>query len=137
MRRSLSFGKLSYRSLRAVQISMVLFFTIIIQQLFLFPRAGWIGFSVMMIYAGFDNGTTLFRAYHRFLGMFLGLFIGYVLWFFGHLDYRLLIIILPLTIYLAYFLAGHAYSIPTVFTVSTAVIGTGYFAAPSGTFHRY
>jgi hypothetical protein len=121
------FGKLSYRSLRAVQISTVLCCTIIIQEAFRFPRAGWTGFAVMMIYAGFDNGTTILRAYHRFWGMLLGLLSGYLLWFIGHIDYRLLLLIIPLTIYFAYFLAGKAYSVPTIFTVNTSVIGTGYF----------
>jgi hypothetical protein len=127
MHRSLMFGKLNYRSLRAIQISTVLCFTLIIQELFRYPRAGWTGFAVMMIYAGFDNGTTILRAFNRFWGMLLGLLSGYVLWFVGHMDYRLLIIIIPITIYLAYFLAGQAYSVPTVFTVNTSVIGTGYF----------
>ena len=127
MHRSLMFGKLSYRSLRAVQISTVFCFTIIVQEGLRYPRAGWTGFAVMMIYAGFDNGTTILRAHHRFWGMLLGLFSGYLLWFIGHIDYRLLLIIIPITIYLAYFLAGHAYSVPTVFTVNTSVIGTGYF----------
>jgi uncharacterized membrane protein YccC len=119
--------QLSYRTLRALQISTVFTFTIFLIELLRFPHAGWTGFAVMMIYAGFDNGTTLFRAYHRFLGVLLGLLSGYGLWFIGHLDYRLLILIFPVTIYLAYFLVGQAYSIPTVFTVNTSIIGTGYF----------
>ncbi|WP_019216969.1 FUSC family protein [Legionella tunisiensis] len=67
-----------------------------------YPRAGWTGFAVMMIYAGFDNGTTIFRAYQRFLGVLLGLFSGYILWFIGHVDYRTLIIILPMTVFLLF-----------------------------------
>jgi len=118
---------LDYRSMRGLQISIVFTFTIFIQEFFNYPRAGWTGFAVMMIYAGFDNGTTLLRAYHRFLGVLLGLLSGYLLWFIGHIDYRTLIIIIPVTVFLAYFLVGHAYSVPTVFTVNTAIIGTGYF----------
>ncbi|MDP1615025.1 MAG: FUSC family protein, partial [Methylococcales bacterium] len=90
--------------------------------------AGWTGFAVMMIYAGFDNGTTLSRAYHRFLGVLLGLASGFVLWFIGHLDFRLLIFLIPLTVFFAYFFAGEVYSVPTIFTVNTSLIGTGYFA---------
>lgn len=127
MSRSLMFGKLSYRSLRGLQISTVFCFTLIIQEGLRYPRAGWTGFAVMMIYAGFDNGTTILRAHHRFWGMLLGLFTGYLLWFMGHLDYRLLLMIIPITIFFAYYLAGQAYSVPTVFTVNTSVIGTGYF----------
>ena len=66
MHRSLMFGKLSYRSLRAVQISTVFCFTIIVQEGLRYPRAGWTGFAVMMIYAGFDIGTTILRADLRF-----------------------------------------------------------------------
>lgn len=120
---------LSYRAQRALRICTVFTITVAIQEILRVPHAGWIGFAVIMIYAGFDNGTTLFRAFHRFWGMLLGLLSGYVLWFIGHLDYRTLIIIIPLTIFFAYYLAGHAYSIPTAFTVNTAVIGTGYFYA--------
>ncbi len=124
---------LNYRAIRALQICVVFSFTIFIQEFLSFPHAGWIGFSVMMIYVGFDHGTTLFRAYHRFLGMILGLLSGFFLWFIGHLDYRILILIIPVTIFLAYYLVGHAYSVPTIFTVNTAVIGTGYFSANATT----
>lgn len=128
MYRWLGNHQFNYRELRCIQISTVFFFTFFIQEWLRYPRAGWTGFAVMMIYAGFDNGTTLFRAYHRFLGVLLGLFTGYLLWFIGHLDYRTLIIILPLTVFFAYYLVGRAYSVPTVFTVNASVIGTGYFS---------
>ena len=118
---------LSYRSLRGLQISTVFFFTIVVQEWLRYPRAGWTGFTVMMIYAGFDNGTTIFRAYHRFFGVLLGLLSGYFLWFIGHLDYRMLFIVIPTTIFFAYFFAGRAYSVPTLFTVNTSLIGYGYF----------
>lgn len=124
----LKIDKLSYRGIRALQICIVISFTIFVQEWLRYPNAAWTGFSVMMIYVGFDHGTTIFRAYHRFFGMLIGLFSGFILWFVGHLDYRLLIIIIPLTIFFAYYLVGHAYSVPTIFTVNTAVIGTGYFA---------
>ncbi len=133
MPRSLIQEPLDYKTTRSLQISVVFTFTIFIQQLFHYPRAGWTGFALMMIYAGFDNGTTLFRAYQRFLGVLLGLLSGYFLWFLGHLDYRTLIFLIPLTVFLAYFLVGQSYSVPTVFTVNTSIIGTGYFN-PSGGF---
>lgn len=123
----LNTGKLSYKGIRALQICTVLTFTIFIQELLRYPSAGWTGFAVMMIYVGFDHGTTMFRAFHRFWGMILGLITGFFLWLMGHLDYRLLIVVIPITIFFAYFLVGHAYSVPTVFTVNTALIGTGYF----------
>ena len=119
---------LDYASIRGLQISFVFAFTLFMQFFLHYPHAGWTGFAVMMIYAGFDNGTTILRAYHRFLGVLLGLASGFILWFIGHLDYRLLIFIIPLTVYFAYFFAGDVYSVPTIFTVNTSVIGTGYFA---------
>ncbi len=118
---------MSYRALRCMQICTVFLFTIIVQEWLGYPRAGWTGFAVMMIYAGFDSGTTILRAYHRFLGMFLGLFTGYICWFIGHLDYRVLIMILPLSVFLAYFFAGRIYSIPTAFVVNASVLGIDYF----------
>jgi hypothetical protein len=126
---ALSYNRLSYRAIRGLQICIVFSFTIFLQEWLRMPHAGWIGFSVMMIYVGFDHGTTLFRTFHRFWGMILGLISGFLLWFLGHVDFRLLILIIPITIFLAYFLVGHAYSVPTIFTVNTAVIGTGYFSA--------
>lgn len=128
MLRSLTSPQLSFKAIRAVQICIVFAATMFLQIMLRLPHAGWIGFSVMMIYVGFDHGTTLFRAFHRFWGMILGLITGFLLWFVGHVDYRILIIIIPITIFFAYFLVGHAYSVPTIFTVNTAVIGTGYFA---------
>lgn len=117
----------NYRRLRGIQITLIFTITIIIQNFFHFPHAGWMGFAVMMIYVGFDNGTTIIRAYQRFLGMLLGLLSGYVLWFIAHLDYRTLTITVPLCIYFAYYLVGKEYSVPTIFTVNTSVIGTAYF----------
>ena len=67
MPRSMVVPRLSYRAMRGLQISIVFAFTIFVQEFLRFPRAGWTGFALMMIYAGFDNGATLSRAYNRFL----------------------------------------------------------------------
>lgn len=120
-----------YNFTRGVQISTVFAITIVVQELFRYPHAGWTGFALMMIYAGFDNGTTLIRAYDRFLGVLMGVFTGYILWFLGHLDYRLLFFLVPLTIFCVFFWAGTAYSIPTIFTVATSIIAFGYFDTQS------
>lgn len=120
---------LNYASIRALQISFVFALTIFIQYFFNYPNAGWTGFAVMMIYAGFDNGTTLSRAYHRFLGVLMGLITGYILAIIGHIEYRLLFFMVALMVFLAYFLTGKAYSVPTIFTVNTSVIGTAYFSS--------
>lgn len=127
MLQALAKRRFTYRTGRILQICTVLTVTLCVADLLRYPHSGWTGFAVMMIYAGFDNGTTLFRAYHRFIGVLLGLLSGYCLWFLGHIDYRCLILVIPITVFLAYFLAGYAYSIPTIFTVNTSIIGTGYF----------
>lgn len=129
MPRILTLPHLNYRAMLALRICTVFTFTVGVEGLLRIPHASWVAFSVIMIYAGFDNGTTLFRAFHRFWGMLLGLFSGYLLWLIGHLDYRLLFMIIPVTIFMAYFLIGQAHSIPTIFAVNTAVIGNGYFFA--------
>lgn len=139
MRPPLIAGKpISYRALRSLQICTVFFFAIIVQEWIGYPRAGWTGFAVMMIYAGFDSGTTVLRAFHRFIGMFIGLFIGYVFWFIGHLDYRTLIVLLPMSVFAAYFFAGRIYSVPTTFVVVASVIGVGFFNVdPTATVSYY
>ncbi|OGT68712.1 MAG: hypothetical protein A3J38_07905 [Gammaproteobacteria bacterium RIFCSPHIGHO2_12_FULL_45_9] len=119
--------KLNYKEMRALHISVVFAFTIGLQQLFHFPRAGWIGFTVMLIYAGFDNGTTLLRAYHRFWGAMLGVMLAYVLCLWAHFDYRAVLIIMPMVVFFAYFFLGQAYSIPTTFTVSGAILAADFY----------
>ena len=120
-----------YNFTRGVQISTVFAIAIVVQELFRFRHAGWTGFALMMIYAGFDNGTTLIRAYDRFLGVLMGVFTGYILWFLGHLDFRLLYFLIPLTVFCVFFWAGTTYRIPTIFTVSTSIIAFGYFDSQS------
>ena len=122
---------LSYRVLRGFQISTVFFVTIVVQEWIRHPHAGWSGFALMMIFGGFDNGTAILRAFHRFAGVFMGLFTGYFLWFCGHLDYRLMYFIVPFTIFCIFFSAGTAYSTSTIFTVCTSVIGFGYYHSQS------
>lgn len=124
--------KLNYRVLRSLQISFVFTFTILIQQLLHYPRAGWTGFAVMMIYGGFDNGTALLRSYHRFLGVLLGLAMAYFLWIFAHINFRLLFFILPMVVFGVFFFASGAYSVPTIFTVTGSVLGFAYFDTQSG-----
>jgi uncharacterized membrane protein YccC len=121
----------NYRTIRGFQITTVFTFTIFLQEAIRYPHAGWTGFGVMMIYAGFDSGATISRAYQRFLGMLLGLESGYFLWVIGHLDYRTLIVLIPMTVFFAYYLVGEKYSAPTAFAVNTSIIGVGYFAYDS------
>lgn len=124
---------ISFRTSRALQICIVFATTLAIQELFNFPRAAWTGFAVMMIYAGFDAGSTLQRTFHRFWGAVLGLFLSYILWFIGHLDYRTLFLIVLVMVFFAFFSLGKLYAFPTIFTVTLTALGTDYYS--TDTYH--
>ncbi|MBP9742576.1 MAG: FUSC family protein [Burkholderiales bacterium] len=122
------FKTIDYRTTRALQICIVFAVTLAIQNWFRFAHAAWTGFAVMMIYAGFDAGAVMQRTFHRFWGALLGLLLSYILWFIGHIDYRLLFMIIPLTVFLAYFSLGKLYAIPTIFTVTLTALGTDFYS---------
>ncbi len=119
---------MKFRTIRAIHICIVFTTTLAIQEIFNFPRAAWTGFAVMMIYVGFDAGSTLRRTFHRFWGMLLGLFLSYILWFLGHIDYRILFFIVPIGVFFAYFSLGKLYMYPTIFTVTLTALGSDYYA---------
>ena len=122
-----------YRATRALQICIVFVTTLAIQRGLNFTRAGWIGFAVMMIYAGFDTGASLHRTFHRFWGAIFGLFLSYVLWFIGRIDYRIILMIIPVIVFMAYFSLGKYYAYPTTFTVTLTALGADYY--PSETYY--
>jgi uncharacterized membrane protein YccC len=119
---------ISFRTTRAIHICIVFSATLIIQEIFNYPRAAWTGFAVMMIYVGFDPGSTIRRTFHRFWGMVLGLFLSYILWFFGHIDYRILFFVVPICIFFAYYSLGKLYMFPTIFTVTLTALGSDYYS---------
>ncbi len=121
-----------YRSTRALQICIVFVTTLLIERLLNYSRAGWIGFIVMMIYVGFDSGASIHRTMHRFWGTVLGLVLSYFLWQLGLLDFRLMLTVIPIVIFFAFFSLGKFYAYPTIFTVSLTFLGTAYFS-PSDT----
>jgi hypothetical protein len=118
---------IDYRATRALQICIVFVFTLIIQKMLNFSHAGWIGFAVMMIYAGFDSGASLHRTFHRFWGAMLGLFLSYILFFFIRIDDDLIFIIVPVTVFMAYFSLSKYYVSPTIFTVALTALGSDYY----------
>lgn len=118
---------LDYRTTRALQICMVFVTTLAIQRWLQFAHSAWIGFSVMMIYAGFDSGTSLHRTMHRFWGAMLGLFLSYILWFIIRLHEELILFIVPMVVFMAFFLLGQLYVSPTIFTVTLTALGTDYY----------
>jgi uncharacterized membrane protein YccC len=113
--------------MRALQICIVFVTTLTLQRALEFSHAGWIGFAVMMIYAGFDAGSSIQRTIHRFLGALFGLFLSYVLWIMGQIDYRSFLIIVPIVVFFAFFSLGKSYAFPTVFTVTLTALGTYYY----------
>lgn len=117
-----------YRTTRALQICIVFLATLVIERLLNYNRAGWIGFVVMMIYVGFDSGASTHRTMHRFWGSILGLLLSYFLWQLGLLDYRLMLIVIPTVIFLAFFSLCKFYAYSTIFTVTLTFLGTAYFS---------
>ena len=119
---------IDYRSIRALQICIVFAATLAIQRILLYSHAGWIGFAVMMIYAGFDAGASIDRTLQRFSGMLLGLLLSYFIWMLGVMNYRVMIIIIPIVVFFAFFALGKSYAFPTIFTVTLTALGTDYYA---------
>ena len=119
---------IDFRSIRALQICIVFAATLLLERLLGFSRAGWIGFVVMMIYVGFDAGSSLQRTFHRFWGTMIGLLLSYLLWWLGLLDYRLELTIIPIVVFFAFFSLGKFYAFPTIFTVTLTSLGTAYFS---------
>ena len=119
---------IDYRSTRAMQICIVFVTTLALQRWLLYSHAGWIGFAVMMIYAGFDPGTSIHRTLHRFGGAILGLLLSYFIWIMGLIDYRIIIIIIPVVVFLSFFSQGTYYALPTMLTVTLTAMGTYYYS---------
>jgi hypothetical protein len=123
------FKFVNYRKTRALQICIVFATALAIQRFLGYSHAGWIGFAVMMIYAGFDRGSSLQRTTHRFWGAVLGLVLSYILWIIGQLDFRLIFVIIPTVVFMAYFSLGKLYAFPTIFTVTLTALGTDYYGS--------
>ncbi|MDX2345956.1 MAG: FUSC family protein [Legionella sp.] len=122
-----SIDLIDYRKARALQISVVFISALLLQKLLNFSHAGWIGFAVMMIYAGFDAGTSVHRTIHRFWGAMLGLFLSYILFFLIRIDDDLILIVVPAMVFMAYFSLSKHYVSPTIFTVTLTALGSDYY----------
>jgi uncharacterized membrane protein YccC len=120
--------KIEYRTTRALQICIVFVTTLALQRWLQFSHAAWIGFSVMMIYAGFDSGTSLHRTFHRFWGAMIGLLLSYILWLFIRIDYGLILMVIPIVVFMAFFSMGKRYALPTIFTVTLTALGVDYYS---------
>ncbi len=121
------FDHVNFWKIRAMQISLVFATAMIFQNLLDPSHRGWLGFSVMMIYAGLDSGTTLHRSFHRFWGAVFGLFLSYCLFFVIRIHYQTIYLVVPIVLFLAYFSLSRFYVTPTIFTVSLTAFGSDYF----------
>jgi hypothetical protein len=129
------FKSLNYLNQRSQQICTVFLFTLITQKLLNFLHSGWIGFTVMMIYVGYDTGTSLHRTMHRFWGTLLGLLLAFVLIGVIRVHASFILLVIPCTLFMAFFSLGKLYAYPTIFTVTLTALGLDYY--PSDQYHLY
>jgi hypothetical protein len=127
------FKNLNYRTTRALHICIVFATSIFIEMQLNIPRGAWTGFTVMLIYTGFDVGSSIQRIFYRFLGVLLGLQLAHILWFLGYVNFRLLLLIIATTLFCYYYFLGKSYAYATIFTTTLSVIGSDYFG--DTTFH--
>ena len=123
----------SYREARAFQICMVFSVAIFAQLFTLNPHVAWIGFTVMLIYAGFSKGASLQRTRQRVLGVIFGLFVGYFIWLFGQIDFRLIIFLVPLLVFMTFFFVGRSFVFLSAFIVSLSVLGVDFYKSSNHT----
>ena len=118
---------MSYLTARAFHVVTIFFCITVIEEAWRFPHYGWSGFIAMTLLSGLDNGTSMARTDSRLLSVLCGVFFGYMFWAVGHIDYRLLYFILPLLVYGMFFWAGSFSNTSITFTVSSAIVGFGYW----------
>lgn len=118
---------IDYKTTRALQITTVFVGTLALQWALNFSHAGWIGFAVMMIYVGFDPGTSMHRTIHRFWGAMLGLFLSYILFFFIRFNNDMIFVVVPAVVFFAFFSLSKYYFSPTIFTVTLTALGSDYY----------
>lgn len=123
------FKNLSYRTTRALHICIVFSSSLLIAQLLKMPRGAWTGFTVILIYSGFDVGSSIQRIRHRFGGVILGLLLAHFILFIGHLNYRMLSLTLPALLGGYYYILGKSYAQSTILSTILSVIGSDYFAS--------
>lgn len=116
-----------YYQTRAIQICIVFTCSQILEGYLNFTHSGWIGFAVMMIYAGFDSGASIHRSKHRFWGAVLGLLLSYFLFILIRFNDDFIWLIVPFIIFMAYFTVSKLYVTPTIFTVSLTGLGADYY----------
>jgi Fusaric acid resistance protein-like len=121
------FENIDFRTMRALQISLLFLASIAMQRLLHFAHAGWIGFTVMVFYSGIDSGTSIFRTVHRFWGTMLAILLSCILWWIMRKHSELIFLVTLAVVFMAFFTAGKYYFLPTVFTVTLTFLGIDYY----------
>lgn len=100
------FNSIDIFTRRYLQITTAFMIFVFIEQYFHIPHAVWIVITGSIIYAGFNPGTVLKRAYWRFSGTLTGVCAVAIMWYIIHLDYRTAIIFAALIAFaMVFFLA--------------------------------
>lgn len=94
---------------RVLQITFVFMFLACIDQYGHVPHSSWVIVTGCMIYAGFDPGTVLKRAYLRIVGTIVGIASVVIVWHTIHIDYRLDIFFLVLVMWAIVFSQSLSY----------------------------
>lgn len=92
------------------QITMTFMLFSFIEQFFFIEHAAWIVITGAVIYAGFNPGTVLKRAYHRLSGTVLGIVAVAIAWHIMHADHRLATLFYVLILTSAIFLCALPYN---------------------------
>ena len=100
---------------RVMQITFIFMFLACLDQYGHFPHSAWIIVTGTMIYAGFDPGTVLKRAYLRVYGTIIGIAAVVIIWHAIHFDYRLYIFFLVLIMWAIVFSQSFSYQYFVVF----------------------
>ena len=88
---------------RLLQITLVFVILAWLDQYGHIPYSSWIIVTGAVIYAGFDAGTVLRRAYLRMLGTIIGIAAVAIVWHVVHFDYRLYIFFVVLITWMMIF----------------------------------
>lgn len=95
---------------RYLQITTAFMLFVFIEQYFHIPHAVWIVITGATIYAGFNPGTVLKRAYWRFSGTLTGVCAVAIMWYIIHWDYRTAIVFAVLICFAMVFFLGIPYN---------------------------
>ena len=117
---------------RYIQIVMVMMLIQAIYQFGHVPHSSWL-ITASAIYSGFDPGSVLKRASGRIYGTFAGIALVTIIWYLVHFDYRWLILLTCLMVFIISYGSLLPYSIATI--VNTAFSDVSMEWSNSDTFN--